>query len=79
MTDDELIAETKSLNSLIYELECYGVSDVMRLESALSELERRGYIVNEKTELVFEKQEEEGEGVCIFNHDHAKGGCEYHN
>ena len=43
----ELMAEAKSLHDLIYNIECYGTSDMLRLEHLYAEFERRGISVVE--------------------------------
>ena len=50
-TTAKLKAEAKSYHSSIYEVECYGVRDMIILESILKELARRGIMPHD--ELVF--------------------------
>ena len=48
LTDEELIARTKSLHELIYITDCYGTQDILQLKFMYTELKRRGYEVVEK-------------------------------
>jgi hypothetical protein len=61
MSDEELIELARQLHSAIYVSDCYGVSDMLLYRAVIAELERRGYRVVEKAELVIERIEEEGE------------------
>jgi len=55
MTDKELISEAKGLHCSIYVTECYGSKDMMLLMSFMDELNKRGYEVEEDTEINFVK------------------------
>lgn len=48
LTDEELITEAKLLHQSIYVIECYGAQDIFLLKFMYTELERRGYKINEK-------------------------------
>jgi hypothetical protein len=61
LSDRELIELARQLHSAIYVSDCYGVSDILLYRAVIAELERRGYRVVEKPELVIERVEEEGE------------------
>jgi hypothetical protein len=62
LSDKELIELARQLYEAIHVFDCYGVSDLQLYYAVLEELERRGYKVVEKAELVIERaEEEEGE------------------
>lgn len=46
-----LITEVKALHSSIYDIECYGVRDLVLFDSMLGELGKRGYNISGKTKL----------------------------
>jgi hypothetical protein len=46
MSDQELIELYKDYYTSIYIVECYSVKDMMILDSAGAELERRGFAIN---------------------------------
>ena len=50
-TDTELMAQAKELFSSIYEVDCFGIKDLVRYELVCRELERRGYEVDETKKL----------------------------
>ena len=54
MTDEELKDFVLTLDSMIYELECYSTSDTLNYEAGITELEERGYSVNESRTLNIE-------------------------
>ena len=56
MNDKKLVEEALSLHSAINEVECFGTKDVILLELALRELERRGFEVEEKLKLTIKKR-----------------------
>ena len=58
-SDEELIADAKSLNALIYQLDCFSSHDILRLDCIISELDKRGY--EEVTYIDFVKREEDEE------------------
>jgi hypothetical protein len=60
-TDEELMNEVKSLHDIIYNVECFGVNDLMWYELILKELEKRGYEIQEDSYLQIEKEEEDAE------------------
>ncbi len=43
-TDKELLKEIKSLENLIYDVECYGVTDMRLLSALCKEAQKRGLI-----------------------------------
>ena len=49
----ELIKEAKQLNSLIYNDDCFGTRDLLRLNLVEQELERRGYQPAQSNKLAF--------------------------
>lgn len=49
----DLMAEAKSLHDLIYNIECFGPGDMLRLESLYAEIELRGYSVVEQYDVNF--------------------------
>ena len=50
---EKLMAETKRLHDLIYNIECYDTRDMLRLESLYAEIERRGIGVVEQYTVMF--------------------------
>jgi hypothetical protein len=60
-TDKELIDNVKELHCSIYNVECFGVNDLMWYEGILKELEKRGYEIQENSYLQIEKEEEDEE------------------
>ena len=57
MSDDTLIVETKALYGSINTFDCFGVSDLIKMELMERELDRRGYDMIEVTTLAIEKRE----------------------
>jgi hypothetical protein len=60
MSDEELISIARQLHDVIYNVECYGGSDLFNYVAAIEELVRRGYRVKEvqrgrRSELVIKK------------------------
>ena len=53
MKTPDLMAEAKQLHDLIYNVECYGTRDMLRLELIYRELERRGWGVVEANTVTF--------------------------
>jgi hypothetical protein len=51
MTDAELLAEINSLEYMIYVVDCYSVSDMVRQEMCFAEAERRGLELTQKPKL----------------------------
>lgn len=51
----KLISEAKELHNAIFNSDCFSVEDNLQYESILSELNERGYQINENSELVIEK------------------------
>ena len=64
MSDDELIQLAKGCHAAVEVYDCFSVSDVHNLHGSLAELERRGYDVNEVSELVIKKLETD-EVCCV--------------
>lgn len=63
ISDRELIDNANSLNDLINNIRCFSVSDLIRLELILRELENRGYEIYDSNELIVIKEEgDEDEG-----------------
>jgi hypothetical protein len=58
-TDKELIDNAKELHCSIYNVECFGVNDLMWYEGICNELEKRGYEIQEQSHLSIIKEEEE--------------------
>lgn len=56
-TTQKLQIETKTLWEQINIFDCFGVSDLTRLEFYMRELERRGYDIIEQSQISFEKAE----------------------
>jgi hypothetical protein len=56
-TDNNLIVEAKSLHSLIHREDCFSMKDLCRLEAIYSELERRGYEINETSTVEITKED----------------------
>lgn len=54
-TTKKLKEEAKAYYSSIYQVECYGVKDLIAYEGILRELENRGYEVAEEGRLVITK------------------------
>ena len=54
MTTDKLIEAVKASYNAVYVYECYSTQDLMFYETGASELSDRGYMVEEKTELIIE-------------------------
>ena len=54
-----LIDYAKELHCSIYNVECFGVNDLMWYEGILKELEKRGYEIQENSYLQIEKEEED--------------------
>jgi len=50
---EELMAETKKLHDLIYNIECYSTRDMLRLKSLYAEIEHRGIGVVEGHSVAF--------------------------
>jgi len=59
MTDKELIDLYQSLYEGVYVLECYGPRDYQRMLAAEAELERRGYKIIRRVEVVKREEFEE--------------------
>lgn len=57
LTDKELKEEAIALYESIYVTECYGIRDMFLYEKVLAELRNRGYTVQERIELIIEKEE----------------------
>jgi hypothetical protein len=55
----DLIDYAKELHCSIYNVECFGVNDLIWYEGILKELEKRGYEISENSNLVIEEREEE--------------------
>ena len=53
LSDEQLIADARELHELIFEIDCFGVKDLVRYELTLRELDMRDYSVSQK--LVIEK------------------------
>ena len=49
----DLMAEAKQLHDLIYNIECYGVRDMLRLEHIYAEIDRRGISIIEGSSVKF--------------------------
>jgi hypothetical protein len=47
MPDEELISVARQLHDVIFNVECYGGSDLFNYVAAIEELVRRGYRVKE--------------------------------
>ena len=58
-SDKQLKHSAIDLHDSIYNIQCYGVHDLMECEAILDELDRRGYEIEESSVLKFEKKEEE--------------------
>ena len=58
-SDDQLKDLAIDLHDSIYNIQCYGVRDLIEHEAILNELDRRGYEIEEGSILKFEKEEEE--------------------
>jgi hypothetical protein len=61
MSDNQLIGEALALYDSIYVTECYGVKDMLYLESITRELEKRGYTAVEDKKLTFKRRESANE------------------
>ena len=59
MSDQELINLYQSLYEGVYVLECYGPRDYQRMLAAEAELERRGYKIVRRVEVVKREEFEE--------------------
>ena len=59
MSDQELINLYQSLYEGIYVLECYGIKDYQLMLAAEEELERRGYKIVRRVEVVKREEFEE--------------------
>ena len=42
LSDDALVAELRGMEEAIYQVDCFGVSDIVYLEMIYRELDRRG-------------------------------------
>jgi len=51
--DTDLIKEAKQLHDVIYNVECFGTRDMLRLDCVLRELELRGYQITGSSKLAF--------------------------
>ena len=60
-TYDDLVKELSSLHCSIFKMDCYSTWDLGRYEAIASELERRGYNVDEDSYPVVTKREEDGD------------------
>jgi len=60
MTTEELEKEASSLYDVIYNIDCYSVSDLKNLDGAVNELGKRGISAEEEVhgKLVFDKEVE---------------------
>jgi len=58
MTDQDLIEKAKNLYALIYQHDCYSVSDISEYMKTEVELHKRGYSCNTITELVITKEDD---------------------
>jgi len=58
-TDGWLKEEALGLHCAIYKADCFSISDLQMYEAILDELEKRGYEVEERTELLITGDEEE--------------------
>ena len=58
MSDKELMVEAQSLYQSIYITDCFGTSDLIRLELTVRELEKRDYAIQEIKTLKFIKSKE---------------------
>jgi len=58
LTDEELIEWAQGLNQSIFEVDCFGVQDLVSYKLILSELKQRGYEVKEVLALKIEKKGE---------------------
>ena len=56
MSDKELIELAQGLHQAIYTTECYSARDVVLFWQALNELERRGYRVERREELIIRRE-----------------------
>jgi len=56
MSDEELIELAQGLHQAIYITECYSAHDVVLFWQALDELERRGYRVERREELIIRRE-----------------------
>ena len=59
MNDEELIDLYESLYEAVYVLECYGARDYQLMLAAEAELERRGYKIIRRVEVVKREESEE--------------------
>ena len=58
-TDDDLIHLIRELYASIYIIGCYSSHDLLRYDTACSELDGRGYFIQEKKELVITKEDQD--------------------
>jgi len=59
MDDTKLIEEASSLYESIYVVDCFGARDIMILDAMCAELKKRGYTINETTELHIGKDDDD--------------------
>jgi hypothetical protein len=51
----ELIKEANQLYDVIYNVDCFGTRDLIRLNQIEKELENRGYLITQSSKLAFER------------------------
>jgi len=63
LSENELVAELQGLEEAVYQVECFGVSDIVYLEMIYRELDRRGLAdrVRRTVQLDLTNDDEEGE------------------
>ena len=57
MSNNELIKEAYGLYDVIYVADCYGTRDMLNFGAVCEELERRGFVLKEKSSFIIEEEE----------------------
>lgn len=77
MTNEQLKDEYRGYYQQIYQVECYGTSDLRRLDSVANELDRRGITIDNQphfTDPIEEEDDEESEDDKV-THDFVCKEC----